>query len=327
MRASVPPAQIAPSILARSAFSPRPVEPWGGPGRLLEWQASWPDQPPRQVWIWCPPGFRPGDGLPTLLFHDGQNVFQDSTSFAGSWRAATPLGALAEHRRPAVAVAVANGGRRRIDEYTPFVDPRHGGGGAEVYLDALERSVLSVLANERWVVPGRIRLVGSSLGGLVSLWSHFRRPDLFDGCAALSPSIWFARRAILGWLRRQRLTPGQRIYLDVGTAERGRPRRGMPIHFGSRRYVRSIDRVHTQLEALGFRDEVDLRVVVDPDGTHSERAWARRLPAALDWMLAEGREMPALLSPATALGLSRADERGSDHERLRARSTASRQPA
>ena len=56
------------------------------------------------------------------------------------------------------------------------------------------------------------------MGGLISLFAFFARPDAFGVAGSLSPSLWFAERAIFGRLEPAPFHPG-RIYLDVGRLE------------------------------------------------------------------------------------------------------------
>jgi hypothetical protein len=61
--------------------------------------------------------------------------------------------------------------------------------------------------------------------------------------------------------------PG-RLYVDHGSHEN------------------SAARLAQLLRQKGYRDERDLRYVVEAGGEHNEAAWARRLPDALRFLLA-----------------------------------------
>jgi predicted alpha/beta superfamily hydrolase len=125
-------------------------------------------------------------------------------------------------------------------------------------------------------LPGResTGIAGSSMGGLISLFAFFARPEVFGIAAALSPSLWVAERAILGLIETLPFRPG-RLYLDVGREE------GAEI-------VEDARRLHDLLRAKGFIEGLHLRYLEDHSGRHEEEAWSRRFRAAL----------PFLLSPA-----------------------------
>ena len=82
-----------------------------------------------------------------VLFHDGQNVFDEGTAYATSWRAGETLDRLAAEGLPLLGVGVPNLGVRRFHEYSPFVDRRWGGGGAEPYVRYLADVVRPLIAS------------------------------------------------------------------------------------------------------------------------------------------------------------------------------------
>lgn len=174
-----------------------------------------------------------------------------------------------------------NAGRRRLDEYTPFPDPRFGGGGGESYLRFLDRTARPLVES-----AFRVRadgagngLVGASLGGLISLYGHLSRPARFGACAAMSPSLFFAEESLFE-LVAQRPYTGGRIWLDVGTAEGRRRGRGAPARSPSPA-MRRLRRLRRRLESRGWRRDLDLALVEESEARHEEAAWAARLEPAL----------------------------------------------
>ena len=63
--------------------------------------------------------------------HDGQNLFDAKTSFAGEWNIDEKLDSL---KAQVIVVGIENT-EKRTEELTPFVHTRHGGGKANDYLD------------------------------------------------------------------------------------------------------------------------------------------------------------------------------------------------
>ncbi|PYK84184.1 MAG: hypothetical protein DME41_03715 [Verrucomicrobia bacterium] len=78
----------------------------------------------RDVLVYLPPGysrFSPRR-YPVLYLHDGQNVFDAATSFAGvEWGVDETAQRLIRHKliEPLIIVAVANIGEERVHEYAP----------------------------------------------------------------------------------------------------------------------------------------------------------------------------------------------------------------
>jgi predicted alpha/beta superfamily hydrolase len=228
----------------------------------------------RDLLVYLPPSYDTANRTyPTLYMHDGQNLFDPATSFAGEWRADETLEAMASEGIEAIVIGIPNAGTRRLAEYSPFDDPRSGPARAGAYLDFVVGTV-KPLVDEAFRTTGERRqtaTIGSSMGGLISLYAFFERPDVFGLCGAVSPSVGFAQRAPIDYLARAPFVDG-RIYMDVGTHELGP-------------YVRLVRRAHDLLLAKGYRPGRDLLYSEDEGGTHDEAAWAKRLPAALRFLL------------------------------------------
>jgi predicted alpha/beta superfamily hydrolase len=123
------------------------------------------------------------------------------------------------------------------------------------------------------------------MGGLISLYAFFERPDVFGAVGAVSPSVGFARGALLDYLERARFVGG-RIYVDVGTHE-GRPRGRDPLELrGSPgAYVQMVRDARDLLVRKGYREGRDLLYVEKEGAVHNEAAWAERLPQLLRFLL------------------------------------------
>ncbi|HEY5062550.1 MAG TPA: alpha/beta hydrolase-fold protein, partial [Gemmatimonadaceae bacterium] len=87
----------------------------------------------RTIVVYLPPGYDAEIAVryPTLYLHDGQNVFDQATSFGEEWRVDETAQSLITRGRiePIIVVGVYNAGEHRVDEYTPTPRPDRGGGG------------------------------------------------------------------------------------------------------------------------------------------------------------------------------------------------------
>ncbi|MBZ0301052.1 MAG: alpha/beta hydrolase [Anaerolineae bacterium] len=246
----------------------------------------------RSILVYLPSGYEPGeDRYPVLYMHDGQNLFDAYTSFAGEWHVDETLLRLETEGIKAIVVGIPNGGSERVNEYSPFRDPRHGGGKGDRYLDFLADTLKPRIDADFRTLPGRDHtgLMGSSMGGLISLYGYFYRPETFGFAGAMSPAFWFAQRAIFPYTLRQRYIPG-RIYLDAGTAEI--PRRFgriLPKHVGQP-VCADAQRMLAILSRLGFEARRELNYVEGIGAAHNETAWSQRLPNALRFLLGPLRD-------------------------------------
>jgi predicted alpha/beta superfamily hydrolase len=204
---------------------------------------------------------------------DGQNLFDPKASFAGSWRVDLAMNWAAARRLEAIVVGVPNAGEERIAEYSPFDDPEGGPGRGGEYVSHLAGMIKPLVDARFRTLPQRetTGVAGSSMGGLISLYAFFARPDVFGVMGALSPSLWFGERAIFGLLEAAPSQPG-RLYLDVGRLEGART-------------LEDARRLRDLLRAKGYAQGAHLRYVEDRAGRHEEAAWSRRFRAALPFLL------------------------------------------
>lgn len=224
------------------------------------------------VVVCVPPGYdRDTDRhYPVVYLHDGQNVFDEypMSPFGVQWGIDTTARALmhAGAIEPLILVAIGNGGRERIDEYTPTRDAGHDAGGlADRYGQMLAYEVKPFIDHHYRTRKDakNTGLIGSSLGGLLTLHLGVTHPAVFGKLGLMSPSVWWDDR----WIVRQLVTavggrPDLKIWLDVGSAE-SRMLRGARLLF----------RV---LQRRGWRLGEDLEYQETEGGLHDERSWGLR---------------------------------------------------
>jgi predicted alpha/beta superfamily hydrolase len=251
----------------------------------------------RDILVYLPPSWRPTPpGIakkryPVIYMQDGQNLFDDVTSYAGEWGVDETMEALAkDDGLEAIIVGVPNAGIRRVDEYSPFHDRRLGGGRAKDYLMFLTSTVKPIIDSEFPTLPGRSHtgILGSSLGGLLSLYAFFEMPAIFGFAGIMSPSLWFAGDAIFDYIECAAYYPGK-LYIDAGTRELGESQQSSRLHraTASRRYYASVRRMKRLLVRKGYRPLRDLMHVEEKWAGHSESSWGRRLAPALRFLLTE----------------------------------------
>ena len=230
----------------------------------------------RDVLVWLPPGYDDDDAgrHPVLYLHDGQNVFDATTSFAGAeWAVDETADRLVREGRitPPIIVAIDHAGAQRADEFAPTHDPHRGAGGrADAYGRFLVGELKPYIDRTFRTRPeaAHTAVGGSSLGGLVTLCLGLEYPDVFGALTVLSPSIWWDRREVLARVDALATRLPWRIWLDVGTAE-------------GRDTVRNARALKGVLEDKGWTPGVDLHYLEASDATHCESAWAARVESIL----------------------------------------------
>lgn len=232
----------------------------------------------RKLVVYLPPDYRKAAArrYPVLYLQDGQNLFDPATAFQGNdWG----LGSLADELilggklAPLIIVGIYNSGEARLAEYTHVRDSAGRGGRASHYGRFLVEDLKPFIDRQYRTLPDRAStgLGGSSLGGLVTLYLGLKYPDVFDKLLVMSPSVWWANRAILKKVRTIRRKVSQRVWLDVGTAEDQNP---LPT-------VDDTIKLRDALIDKGWQLGKDLGFMCEEGGTHDEKAWGRRMRDAL----------------------------------------------
>lgn len=231
----------------------------------------------RDIIVYLPLGYDETDcGYPVLYLHDGQNLFDGSTSYVpgGVWGVHETADKLiaAGKIEPLIVVGIHNAGTQRIDEYTP-TSSNMGGGKADLYGRMIVEEVKPMIDRtfRTHQDPAHTGLGGSSLGGLVTLYLGLQRPDVFGKLAVLSPSVWWDHKIILDFVRQATPKPALKIWLDMGTRE------GI-------KHLRDSDVLHALLLQQGWRDGEDLHYARVIGGTHDETAWGQRVAPLLEFL-------------------------------------------
>jgi predicted alpha/beta superfamily hydrolase len=236
----------------------------------------------RAVWAYLPPSYSENTRarFPTLYMHDGQNLFDPATAFAGvEWGVDETLDGGAEDGtiRESIVIGIENT-PARVYEYTPTRDATVGdGGGADLYLRCLTEELKPMVDGALRTRPGAddTAMLGSSLGGLLSAHAGVTRADVFGRIGAMSPSTWWDNQVII---REVMGTAGaavrpSRVYVDSGDS-------------GTQNDdVADTNLLAAAYLAIGYVEGADFHHVVQAGGQHSETYWAERLPGALRFLL------------------------------------------
>ena len=212
---------------------------------------------------------------PVVYMHDGQNLFDPHTSFCGEWGVDDALSSLDDCDAEAIVVGIPNSGARRLDEYSPFADERLGGGDGDAYLAFLIDTLKPIIDTTFRTRPERDHtgIIGSSMGGLISLFALFERPEVFGFAGVMSPSLWFGDGAIFRYIQDSPYVHG-RLALDVGTGE-------APV------MIRDAQRLRDLLSEKGYANGGALRYAEYEGAGHNEAAWGGRICEVLRFLLAD----------------------------------------
>lgn len=261
----------------------------------------------RTVDIWLPADYPHAAPYETLYMHDGQMLFDAGNTWnQQEWRVDEVATDLMKHGvvRPFIVVAIANGGTSRYAEFFPqralnyltppqrdellalqresdealFAIPP----AADAYARFLVEELRPVIEREYAVAKGGAHayLMGSSMGGLISVYALSQYPDAFAGAACLSthwPGLFRLEdnplpEALFAWLDADLPHAGQhRLYFDHGDATL------------DALYPVLQPKVDAILTKHGYT-QVDWQSRYFPGAEHSEQAWANRLDQPLRFL-------------------------------------------
>jgi len=208
------------------------------------------------VRVYTPPGYGENSlkRYPVLYMHDGRNLFFPEEAFLGQeWRVDETLNFLDAMNLVDKVLVVGIYAGDRMTEYT---EPGYHDYGRFI----TDELIPMIAVNYRSLDgPKYTAVMGSSLGGVVSLYLAWQYPDYFSKAACLSST--FAWRDNL--MDRIATEPRRAIaiYLDSGW-----PRDNYEVT----RSMRDL------LLERGYRFGTDLHYLAFPGAPHNEPAWATR---------------------------------------------------
>lgn len=152
----------------------------------------------RQVRLYLPPQYQHTNKRYAVLYmHDGQNIFDDATAYAGEWGVDETLNLLSEQGwLDLIVVAIDNDGQHRMTEYSGWDHPRFGRAEGREYIDFI-RNVVKPYIDTHYRTrpePAFTGIMGSSMGGLISHYALFNQPGTFARAGIFSPSYWYAEQ-------------------------------------------------------------------------------------------------------------------------------------
>lgn len=228
----------------------------------------------RRIWLYLPPDYLTSTKhYPVLYMHDAQNLFDVATSFSGEWKVDESLNTLFQQGDyGCIVVGIENGGAYRLDEYSPWVNSQYGGGQGGQYVDFLVNTLKPYIDANYRTLPGRqsTGIMGSSMGGLISMYAFSERQDIFAKAGIFSPAFWFAGSNPANHVAAHTKQGNARVYFLAGATE-------------DDTMVPDMQAVIDAMTTAGFQP-AEKHVKIAADGQHSEWFWAREFPDAYVWL-------------------------------------------
>ncbi len=253
----------------------------------------------RNIDVWLPPDYESkSDRLyPVLYMQDGQNLFDPELSYIGvDWGVDEALTTLitAGEVRPPIVVGIWNTPDRGR-EYMPQrpVDELKAAGLlppevkaedlpiADEYLKFLVGELIPFIDLNFHTLtgPSDTFIMGSSMGGLISLYAVCEYPDVFGGAGCVSTHWPAGFGIVIDYMKKYLPKPGSaNFYFDFGTET---------LDSEYEPYQHRADDV---MRDAGYTEGSDWITVKYEGHEHSERAWRKRLHVPLRFLLGTANE-------------------------------------
>lgn len=216
---------------------------------------------------------------PVLYMHDGQNLFDDKTSYAGqSWKIQETLDDLCSKAiiDDLIVVGIDNS-NLRFFEYSPWKGANDIkkmtnldiGGLGDVYADFVVNHVKPMVDQFYRTNPdySNTMIAGSSMGAYISCYIAVKYPNVFKNIGVFSLASWFNEKDFLNFMNQQQIDPKQRYFISIGrdeTSDEDTP-------YFNLLYLENSRNLLNLLKEKGLQDIL----YIETDDKHNELAWSK----------------------------------------------------
>jgi predicted alpha/beta superfamily hydrolase len=250
----------------------------------------------RNVDVWLPPGYaaNPNKKYAVVYMHDGQNLFNPKESYGGvDWGVDETMTSLIAEKKinEAIVVGIWNT-PKRIIEYAPhkpfdmvnrkgikdsdLARPKEG--DSDKYLKFIVSELKPFIDQNYSTAQDRANtfILGSSMGGLISLYAVSEYPKVFGGAGGVSTHFPLGDGVMLGYLKKYLPSPkSHKIYFDYGTET---------LDAEYEPFQLKADAI---MKKKGYKPDVNWITRKFAGEDHSEKSWRKRVDIPLTFFLAK----------------------------------------
>ncbi len=240
----------------------------------------------RRLRIWLPDGYDPEDTekkYPVLYMHDGQNLFDRYTSFAGEWKIDETIGAMMDEGYGGTIVVGIDNSADRLNELSPSwpigtsaYETMFNDTSGEKYAEFIVATVKPYVDAHFNTDPGKDQtgIGGSSMGGIISFYMAMTYPEVFGYALIFSPAMYVYQTETLNEFLEgmdfSKSSDWPRLYVYAGGLETT--------------ITPYVDIIKNGLIDHGY-DGDKIATLVDPNKNHNESAWSQYFPVAYRWLV------------------------------------------
>lgn len=223
----------------------------------------------RRIWIYLPEAYALSNKKFSVMYmQDGQNLFDVLTAPFGEWGADEMMDSVREGRQ-SIIVGIDHGGNTRLNEYNPY-NSKFGKGEGDAYAEFIVKTLKPYIDSAYRTKPSRenTMIAGSSMGGLISLYTALKYPQVFGGAGIFSPAFWIAPQ-LKDFIKQQSVSlPRPALYFVCGEMESENMASDMADIY---KLIRQQGNTNTYFKTIS-------------DGRHNEKFWQEQLYDCYMWL-------------------------------------------
>lgn len=235
----------------------------------------------RKIHLYVPPYYYESDKrYPVMYMFDGHNLFEDDyATYGTSWGLEAYLDQ-SDLDMIVVGIECPHEGNSRLAEYSPcyFESPWNSqiiNGYGDKFMDWVIYNLKPFIDANYRTLPQRetTAVGGSSMGGLMALFTGIAYNNYVSKVASLSPSISICRDYLMRGMEQVDIYPDTRVFFSYGEDE-------------IKKFNMTLDDAEFFSEAF-VKDGAETMLYVQPKGKHNEASWAKQNPTYLDFLWKE----------------------------------------
>lgn len=240
----------------------------------------------RNIRIYLPPDYNTTDKrYPVIYMTDAKALFDKATDGFDEWQMDETMERLAKVNSPltSIIVAIDNADDNRSTEYNPFnfnktESTKAGVGVGDTFADYLALTLKPDIDKRYRTIPSsqHTTIMGSSMGGLISLYTGIKHQDVFSRIAGLSSAVMenFIGNQFLDFINQSEFKESTHIYFDIGDKE---------LALMGKDIFADNQRIYDALITRGVK-HTNIKYKIISDGRHNQQSWGKRTEEVLSWL-------------------------------------------
>lgn len=227
----------------------------------------------RRIWALLPHDYdTSAEHYPVMYLQDAQNLFNENAQY-GNWEIDKKLAVMSEYKiGKIIIIAIEHAEQDRIKEYN-VGKTLLGAGEGKKYIRFITDTLKPFVDKKFRTKPDRqyTGIGGSSMGGLVSIFSGLMYPEVYGKLMIFSPSLWVVPK--MDFTNIDFAEPGDtKIYLYAGGDE-------------SKTMIEHVKKFRNNMIKKEFvADKMKIQLSINMEGKHTETYWSDEFPKAIEWL-------------------------------------------